>query len=352
MTVNKDRVHDIVMRVVNDQAGAMAMALGYLGDKLGLFRCLYESGAMTSEELASQTGLNERYVREWLRAMVASEYVEFDERTESYHLDPEQSLVLADEESPTFLGGAFQMAMPTLYNVPRILDAFRRGGGVPYDEMGSDMCCAMARFFRPGYRHELVESWLPAIPGLVERLEAGMDVLDVGCGSGQSTVRLAQAFPKSRIVGLDYHGDSIAGAIKLAHDEGLDNVEFIQAAADQIDRGRKYQLVCSFDCIHDMVKPVETLRAIREVLADDGVYLWSEPNASHLAHENRNPFGRLFHAVSPLNCLTVSLAHDGAGLGTVIGEEGARALASAAGFSSFERLSIQNPVNQFFCLRK
>jgi SAM-dependent methyltransferase len=351
MSINHARVQDIALRVVNDQAGALVMALGFLGDRLGLFRTMREAGPVTSEQLASRTGLNERYVREWLRAMVASEYVEFDERTQSWFLDPEQSMVLADEDSPVFLGGAFQMTMPTLYNVPRVMDAFRRGGGVPYDELGSDVCCATERFFRPGYRHELIESWLPAVPGLVERLEAGIDVLDVGCGRGQSTVRMAQVWPQSRVVGVDYHGDSIAGAIKLARDQGVNNVEFIQAPAHLIDRGRSYQLVCSFDCIHDMVDPVATLQAIREVLAGDGVYLWSEPNASHLAHENRNPFGRLFHAVSPLHCLTVSLAHDGAGLGTVIGEEGARALATEAGFGSFERLPISNPVNQFFCLR-
>ena len=192
----------------------------------------------------------------------------------------------------------------------------------------------------------LVNDWMPAVPGMVARLEAGIDVLDVGCGRGQSTVCMAKAWPNSRFFGVDYSGESIAGAMKLAHDENLTNVEFIQAAAHEIGRTRKYALVCSFDCIHDMVDPIATLNTIREVLAEDGVYLWAEPNASHNALENRNAFGRLFHSVSPLHCLTVSLAHDGEGLGTVIGEEGARRLARAAGFRSFERLPIQNPVNQ------
>jgi len=350
--MNQTRVQEIAMRVVGDQAGAFTMALGYIGDRLGIFAALRDAGPVTSEALAAIAGLNERYVREWLRAMVASEYVEYDPETETYRMDPEQAHVLAFEDSPMFVGGAFHITLPSLLNVPRVMDAFRRGGGVPYDELGADVPCAMERFFRPGYKHHLNTEWLPAVPGLVQRLTRGIDVLDVGCGRGQSTVHMAEAWPASRFTGLDYHGESIAGAMKNAADRGLSNVSFLQEAAHRISRDRQYDLICSFDCIHDMVDPLETLKTIRSVLKEDGVYIWAEPNLSHLAHENRNPIGRAFHAVSPLHCLTVSLAYDGAGLGTVIGEKGARDLASQAGFVSFERLPIPNPFNQFFALRR
>ena len=350
--MNDTKVQEVALRVVGDQAGAFTMALGYIGDRLGMFRALRDAGPCTSDDLAARTGLNQRYVLEWLRAMVASEYVEYDPESDRYRMEPEQAHVLASEDSPMFVGGAFHITLPSLLNTQRVMDAFRRGGGVPYDELGSDVSCAMERFFRPGYKHQLNSVWLPAVPGLVDRLTRGIDVLDVGCGRGQSTVTMAEAWPASRFVGLDYHSESIAGAMKLAAERDLSNASFVQAAAHEIARDRQYDLICAFDCIHDMVQPVETLKTIRSVLKDDGVYLWAEPNLSHLAHENRHPIGRAFHAVSPLHCLTVSLAYDGAGLGTVIGEKGARDLASQAGFSSFERLPIPNPFNQFFALKK
>ena len=346
------KVHEIALRVIGDQAGAFTMALGYIGDRPGIFRVLHNAGPCTSDELASHTGLNHRYVLKWLRSMVASEYVEYDPETDKYRMEPEQAHVLASEDSPMFVGGAFHITLPSLMNTHRVLDAFRRGGGVPYDELGSDVPCAMERFFRPGYKHQLNTEWLPSVPGLVEKLKRGIDVLDVGCGRGQSTVHMAEAWRASHFTRIDYHGESIAGAMKLAADRGLTNATFLQGPAHRVPRDRQYDLVCSFDCIHDMVDPLETLRTIRSVLKHDGVYIWAEPNVSHQAHENRNPIGRVFHAVSPLHCLTVSLAYDGAGLGTVIGEKGARDLATQAGFGSFERLPIPNPFNQFFALRK
>jgi 2-polyprenyl-3-methyl-5-hydroxy-6-metoxy-1,4-benzoquinol methylase len=230
------------------------------------------------------------------------------------------------------------------------MDAFRNGGGISYSEIGEEIPWAIERFFRPGYVNFLVQDWLAAVPGLIPKLEQGATVVDVGCGAGQSTVTIAKAFPNSSVVGIDYHVPSIERARKLAAEQGAANVEFVAAAADKIPSDRKYDLICSFDCIHDMVDPLGTLKAIRDALAPDGVYVWSEPNASDKAHENRNPLGRSFHAISPLHCMTVSLAHNGAGLGTVIGEAGARRLAQEAGFSSFERLPIQNPFNQFFAL--
>jgi 2-polyprenyl-3-methyl-5-hydroxy-6-metoxy-1,4-benzoquinol methylase len=350
--MNMSQAENLAHRVVNDMGGAFTMALAYVGDQLGIYKTMHGAGPMTSEELAEKTGLNERYVREWLKAMVAAEYLDYNPITRQFWMTEEQAFVLAEENSPMFCGGGFQFTTPSLYNTPRILEAFRNGGGVSYDEIGDEIPCAIERFFRPGYVNFLASQWIPAVPGLVEKLKAGGRVADVGCGRGQSTVNMAKAFRRSLFVGVDYHEESIAAARKLADKEGVDNVAFVRASAEQTPNGTPYDLVTTFDCIHDMVDPDATIARIREVLADDGVWLWSEPNASHEPHENRNPVGRVFQSVSPMHCMTVSLAHGGAGLGTVIGEQGARELAERGGFGRFERLEIDNPFNQFFAVRK
>ncbi|MGB6717420.1 MAG: class I SAM-dependent methyltransferase [Candidatus Acidiferrales bacterium] len=350
--MNQKRVEELAFRVVGDTAGAFTMALGYIGDRLGLFKAMAGAGPMRSPNLAARTQLNERYVREWLRAMVAAEYIEYDAVTDMYRMSEEQAFVLASEDSPMFVGGIFHFTAPSICNIEKIAEAFKKGGGISYSEIGDEIPHAIERLFRPGYLNFLTKEWLGAVPGLVARLEKGASIADIGCGRGQSTVVMGKGFPKSKVLGIDYHKPSIENARKLAADQGLSNVEFLQAAAHEIPNGKKFDLICSFDCIHDMVDPKATLRAIRGALADDGVYVWSEPNATANAHENRNPVGKMFHAISPMHCMTVSLAHNGAGLGTVIGEEGARALAREAGFTHFEKLAIQNPFNQFFALRK
>jgi 2-polyprenyl-3-methyl-5-hydroxy-6-metoxy-1,4-benzoquinol methylase len=351
-SMDMKKVEELAFRVVGDMGGAFTMALGYIGDRLGLFKAMAEAGPVTSAELAEKTGLNERYVREWLRAMVANEYLDYDQSSERYVMTSEQAFVLADEDSPMFVGGALHFATPSIWNTPKILEAFRSGGGISYSEIGEEIPCAIERFFRPGYINFLAQYWLAAVPGLTARLEKGMSVGDVGCGRGQSTVAIAKAFPNSNVTGIDYHVPSIERARELAAEQGVTNVKFIAGPADQISQQGPFDLICSFDCIHDMVDPAGTLKAIRNAMATDGVYIWSEPNASDKAHENRNTVGRAFHSISPMHCMTVSLAHNGAGLGTVIGESGARSLAEEAGFSSFEKLQIENPFNQFFALSR
>lgn len=350
--MDEKKIEALAFRVVGDMGGAFTMALGYIGDRLGIFKAMAGAGLLTSAELAGKTKLNERYVREWLRAMVAAEYIDFDPASGKYLMTDEQAFVLANEDSPMFVGGAMHFTTPSIYNVPKIVEAFRKGGGISYSDIGEEIPEAIERFFRPGYQHFLAKDWLGAVPGLVPRLEKGALIGDVGCGCGQSTVAMAKAFPKSQVLGIDFHGPSLERARKLAAAARVSNIEFVQAPAEKLPRDRKYDLICSFDCIHDMVNPRGTLRAIREALAQDGVYVWSEPNVSENALENRNPVGKAFHAISPLHCMTVSLAHNGEGLGTVIGEAGARALAKEAGFSHFERLPIPNPFNQFFALRR
>ena len=350
--MNMDKVHEVAFRVIGDTGGAFTVALGYIGDRLGLFKAMAGAGPMSSAELAKKTQLNERYVREWLRAMTAAEYIDYDPATQKYSMTEEQAFVLANEDSPLFVGGALHFTAPSIRNVDRIAEAFKKGGGIPYNEIGEEIPHAIERLFRPGYLNFLAKDWLGAVPGLTDRLNNGANVADIGCGAGQSTVTMGKSYPKAQVLGIDYHGPSIERARRLAASQGVKNVEFLQAAAHEIPNGKKYDLVCSFDCIHDMVDPKATLKAIRNAMADDGVYIWSEPNANANAHENRNPVGKMFHAISPLHCMTVSLAYNGAGLGTVIGEEGARTLAKEAGFSKFEKLPIQHPLNQFFALRK
>ncbi len=350
--MDEKKIEELAFRVVGDMGGAFTMALGYIGDRLGIFKAMSGAGPLTSVELAEKTRLNERYVREWAKAMVAGEYIDYEPESDKYVMTDVQAFVLANEDSPMFVGGAFHFTTPSIWKVPEVMKAFENGGGVPYSELPDDIPEAIERFFRPGYIHFLAQEWLPTVEGLKEKLEEGATVADVGCGCGQSTVAIAKAYPKSKIMGIDNDAKSIERARKLAQENQVSNAEFLCAPAEEIAGEQKYDLICSFDCIHDMIDPLGTLKAIRGALAEEGVYVWSEPNASEKPLENRNPLGKAFCSISPLHCMTVSLAHGGEGLGTVIGEAGAHELATEAGFSIFEKLPIENPFNQFFALRR
>ena len=350
--MEQQKIEELAFRVIGDMGGSFVMALGYIGDRLGLFTALSNSAGLTSQELADKTELNERYVREWAKAMVAAEYIDYEPDGERFMMTEEQSFVLANDDSPMSVGGGLQFTTPSMYNVPKIVKAFKEGGGVCYNEIGDEIPLGIERFFRPGYVHFLAKDWIGSLDGMTGRLEHGARVADIGCGRGQSTLALARGFPHSHVVGIDNHAESIAHARGLAREEGLENVEFIECSADEITDSERFDLICSFDCIHDMVNPSGALSTIRELLAEDGIYFWSEPNGSEKPHENKNLVGRLFASVSPLHCMTVSLCHEGEGLGTLIGERGARALAESAGFSSFQKVEIDNPFNQFFALKR
>ena len=346
-------------RVIDDVGGAFTVGLAYIGDKLGLFIALAESPRSTSLEVAKRTGLDERYVREWLKGMVASGYVEHEPASETYFLDAEQKAAFVEEGSRTFVAGAFQLALPSLLLAPELLEVFRRGGGIPFRELSPEIPTAIDRMHRPWFDHLLVQEWLPAAPGVVEALSSGITVLDVGCGPGRSTLALARAYPKSRFLGIDPHVPSIERARASARQQGVDNVELAPVTVESLASGDgigtnparpAFDLAIAIDCVHDMVRPVEGLRAVRALLAPGGRVFWSEPTGSHEPLENRNPQGRLRACLSPFHCLTVSLAEGGAGLGTIIGEAGARALAAEAGFASFQKLPSQSPTQQFFLL--
>jgi 2-polyprenyl-3-methyl-5-hydroxy-6-metoxy-1,4-benzoquinol methylase len=337
----------IAERVVDDVGGAFTVGLAYIGDKLGLFSALARLGPSASGAVARQTGLQERYVREWLSAMVASQYIEYDPEARAYFMTPEQTAALVDEASKTFVGGVFQFALPSLLLAPRLIEVFRRGGGIPFSDLPAEIPAAIDRMHRPWFDHLLVQEWLPGVPGLVEELNRGISVLDVGCGVGRSTVALGRAYPRSSILGIDVHGPSIDQARSLAREAGLPNVRFSVRPMEETKTG-PFDLIVAIDCVHDMADPVGSLRAMGRVLSDRGRIFWSEPTGSAEPMENRHPQGKLRANLSPFHCLTVSLAAAGAGLGTIIGEAGARELAAQAGFTSFEKATIESATQQFF----
>jgi 2-polyprenyl-3-methyl-5-hydroxy-6-metoxy-1,4-benzoquinol methylase len=344
----------IAERVADDVGGAFTVGLAYIGQKLGLFAALAALGRATSAGLAQRTGLQERYVREWCNGMVASEYLEHDPAAGTYFLTPEQIAALVDETAPTFVAGAFQFTLPSLLLTPRLLEIFKHGGGIPFADLPREIPEAIDRMHRPWFDHLLVQAWLPGVPGLVERLERGISVLDVGCGLGRSTIALGRAYPGSSILGIDLHGPSIEEARAAARQAGLGNVRFQALPIEQLTGGESgrelFDLVVALDCVHDMAAPVAALRAMGALLSDGGMLFWSEPTGSREPLENRNPQGKIRANLSPFHCLTVSLAAGGAGLGTIIGEAGARELAREAGFGSFEKLAIDSPTQQFFLL--
>ncbi len=349
--MDKEKLKHVGTLTANYLGGALVSGLAYIGDRLGLFKAMAGAGPLTSAELADRTGLNERYVREWLKGMAAAEFVDYDAAADRYAMSEEAATLLADEEGPMFVGAAFQVMVPHLNLVPRVMETFRNGGGIPFAELGPEIIEGIDRFHKPLFTHKLAQQYLPQAPGLHERLQRGARVLDVGCGLGRSTVAVAAAYPDSQVVGVEPDPSSIGGARRLVAEAGLRNVELIQAPIMDVPRDGRYDLVMTLDCIHDMKDPVGGLQAIRELLADDGLLFWMEPIGSANPMENRDPASRLRQALSPYHCMSVSLAQDGAGLGTLIGEAGARELAESAGFSRFEKLPIEDPGQQFFAVR-
>lgn len=347
-----EEVMEFAFKVVNELGAAMAAPHVYIGDQLGLFKTLAASGPLTTDQLASETGLQERYLREWCAAMAASGYLDYDPAAHTFDLPPAKAAVLANDDSPVFVGGFAQM-LPDHYKViPGVMRAFREGGGVPYSEFTDDTFVGTERFFRPGYINFMVSDWLPAI-GIVEKLTQGGKVADVGCGRGQAICTLAKAFPKSKFFGFDNHAPGIEGARGNAQDAGVQaNTTFEVRGSDGLPQTGDFDLICTLDSLHDMVDPHAAGRSIYGALKPGGAWFISEPNVSDKLEENLNPVGRVFYSVSMLQCMTASLAHGGTGYGACMGPAKIRRVAEEAGFKSFERLPIENPFNQYFLARK
>jgi len=349
--LDQEKLEGFVQRIVLDVGTAMRGGLVYIGDRLGIFAALAQSGPVTATELAGQTGLNERYLREWLGSMTTAEYLEHDSVGDTYLLPPEHALPLADEEFPFFTGGLLQMIVPTVTVAPAVAEAFKTGKGVTQDQYLPDMYEAIERMTAPWYKHQLVQNWIPEMPGVQEKLKDGGSACDVGCGSGRAPITIAKAFPAAEVHGYDVHAGSIERARATAQAEGIaDRVTFtVGDGADLPDE--RFDLVSTFDVVHDSVDPVGLMSAIRGALREDGTYLMLEMNASGDVEENRNPLGRLLYNVSTLYCMTTSLAHGGAGIGACMGEEKARELAYAAGFTQFRKLPIDEPFSVLYELK-
>jgi SAM-dependent methyltransferase len=302
-------------------------------------------GPLTSAELAQRTGTAERYVREWLAAQAAAGYAQYDAGSGRYSLTPEQRAVFADEGGPMFLAGAYDIIAATLRDEPKITEAFRTGKGVGWHEHHGCLFRGTERFFRSGYNHHLVKEWLPALDGVVAKLERGVRVADVGCGHGASTVLMAQAFANSRFVGFDYHLPSIERAREAAEAAGVAERCSFEVASAKEYPGRDYALVTFFDCLHDMGDPVGAARHVRETLAADGTWMIVEPFAHDHLHENLNPVGRIYYAASTMICTPASLSQEvGLGLGAQAGEARLKEVVSQGGFGKFRR-ATETPFN-------
>jgi SAM-dependent methyltransferase len=345
MDVNPDRLNTFVGKMLGDVGAAMGASLMLIGDKLGLYKTLAAKGPMNSSELAKATGTNERYIREWLAAQAASGYAEYDAASGKFSMTPEQTLVFGDDESPVFMGAVGSLVAATLLDEPKVSDAFKTGKGVGWNQRSECLFCGTARFFRTGYKHYLVQEWLPALDGVVDKLTRGARVADVGCGHGISTRLMAEAFPNSRFFGFDYHQGSIETARRTAKDAGLgDRVQFDVHSAKTYPAGN-YDLVCFFDCLHDMGDPVGAIKHVRETMADDGTCMLVEPFANDRLEDNLNPIGRIFYAASTVVCTPASLDQEvGLALGAQAGEARLRDVAKQGGLSRFRR-ATETPFN-------
>ena len=349
MAIDPDKLNEFVGKAVGDLGATLGAALVAIGDKLGLYRAMKEA-PVTSAELAKKTATHERYVREWLAAQAAGGYVSYDTETGRYFLTEEQAECLTNEESPACVLGGFQAMLAAMNSSTKVMDGFRTGKGVGWHEHDADLFRGTERFFRPGYNANLAGSWIPALEGVVAKLESGATVADVGCGHGASTIILAKAFPKSKFRGFDYHKPSIDAATERAREAGVtDRVTFEVASAK--DYPGSYDLVAFFDCLHDMGDPVGAAAHVRQSLGRDGTWMLVEPFANDTVEENLNPIGRLFYSASTLICCPASLSQEvGAALGAQAGEARMREVMQKAGFTRFRR-ATQTPFNLVYEIR-
>jgi SAM-dependent methyltransferase len=348
MALDQDKLMDFIHRFVGDLGATMTAGNVVVGHKAGLYQGLAAGGPATGDELAARTGTDARYVTEWLRGQAAAGYVTYDDATHRYSLTPEQAYVLADPDGAVNAPGAFTFALGTLRSEPRIVEAFRTGSGVGWHEHDADVFLGCEQFFRPGYAAHLVAEWLPALDGVVDRLRAGIRVADVGCGLGASTVLMAREYPASRFTGSDYHAGSIETARKRAADAGVaDRVTFETAPAAGFT-GSGYDLVTTFDCLHDMGDPAGAAAHIRKSLAPGGTWLIVEPAAGDAVPDNLNPVGRVYYNFSTFLCVPNARSQQGGyALGAQAGEAAIGALVREAGFSSFRR-AAETPFNLVF----
>ncbi|WP_334189264.1 class I SAM-dependent methyltransferase [Noviherbaspirillum sp.] len=345
MAINEAKLNAFMGQFVGDLGAVMHAATIVVGDQLGLYKDLAQNGPCDSEALAQRTSTDPRYLKEWLSAQAASGYVTYDKESQKFSMSEEQAFALAEEGSPAFIPGAFQIAVAQFKAIPKMTQAMRTGLGVGWHEHDTSLFHGTERFFRPGYAVNLVSNWIPALEGVENRLKTGGRVADVGCGHGASTLIMAQAYPEARITGFDYHEPSIAYARKAAEAAGLgDRVQFEVARAKDFP-GENYDFVAVFDCLHDMGDPVGAAAHVRKSLKSDGTWMIVEPFANDRLEDNLNPVGRIFYSASTFICTPASRSQEvGACLGAQAGEARIREVVTAGGFSRFRR-ATETPFN-------
>ncbi|KAA5823518.1 class I SAM-dependent methyltransferase [Algibacter amylolyticus] len=344
MELNETKLNDLLGKVVTEMGAAANGPLVTIGDKLGLYKTLSESGAMSSQQLADATNTAERYIREWASAQAASGYINYDENTNTFSMSPEQTMVFGNAKSPVFMTGAFYAISSLYFDEPKLEKAFKTGDGVSWGDHNTCLFCGTEKFFSPSYEGNLIDNWLPSLDGVVEKLKQGAKVADIGCGHAASTIIMAKAFPNSTFVGYDYHEKSIEQAKERAKNAGVTNTSFAVAKAKDFP-GKDYDFITFFDCLHDMGDPVGACNYVKKALKPDGTLMVVEPFANDSLQENLNPVGRAFYAFSTLLCVPCSLNQEvGKALGAQSGEKRLKQTITAGGFSRFKR-ATETPFN-------
>lgn len=350
-SMDKARVAQFAENVYRDMAGAMSIGMGYLGQRTGLFNALAVAGRVTSAQLANQTGLQSRYVEEWLKGMTAAGWLEYDDSTDAFELPVEHAYLIASEGTDHFMGGLFLAGPALLSQARHVAQAFHDGGGVPFDAFDDDWIEAMDLMNSGPYVHRLASYWLPQLPDVALRLESGGRALDLGCGVGRVSLALAAAYPAAQVVGIDLDEGSIARAQSAAVATSAENVRFVQGTISDIPDGDLYDFVALFDCLHDLTDPVATLAEIRAHLKPEGALMVMEPRAADRLADNISSLGTVYYGFSLFHCMTQSLAQGGPGLGTCLGPERTMALLREGGFSNVTQLPIKSQISLFYAAR-
>jgi SAM-dependent methyltransferase len=348
MVVDNKKLNDFIEKSVNEWGAAMGALLIFAGDRLGLFKAMAGAGALTPEELARKTGTHPRIIREWLAAQAAGGIITFDPVTGKYTLPEEQAFALAEENSPAYIAGGYQILAGLFKDEEKIISAFRTGKGLGWGDHHHYLFQGTERFFKPNYIANLTTNWIPALEGVESKLKnGGAKVADVGCGHGVSTILMAKAYPDSKILGFDYHKPSIEWARKEAEKEDLKNITFEVAGSTDYP-GEDYDLVAFFDCFHDMGNPSGAAKHVLQTLRNkNGTCMLVEPFSNDKVEDNLNPIGRLFYSASALVCVPASLNENGPALGAQAGEARIKEIVTGAGFSKFRR-ATQTPFNLIF----
>ena len=348
MAIDQDKLHAFLGRAIVDFGATFSAALIRIGDRLGLYKALAKSGPQTPAELAKATGTTERYIREWLSNQAAGGYVTYEAATGKFHLSAEQAFTMADETSPVFLPGAFQVALAAVKAEEKLAENFKSGAGLGWHEHHHSLFEGTERFFRPGYAANLVAAWIPSLEGVEAKLKNGARVADVGCGLGASTILMAKSYPKSEFVGFDYHEGSIESAKQRAKDAGVGPRIRFEVSSAKSYPGTDYDFVTFFDCLHDMGDPAGASAHVRSTLKSDGTWMIVEPFAGDKLEENLNPVGRAFYGASTLLCTPASLSQEvGLALGAQAGEKRLREVVTSGGFTKFRRAN-ETPFNLVF----